>query len=179
MELIIFTKTINTIMTETTQISKEKLNLFVLTGKHYLNGTKKKSKLWVAVDAILPKATKLLTKVEKERELTRVNLCKKTASKHIDYDKEGRYQFTAEEFKTLQEKLEVIDEAMVAIPTMIIPKGEYPELGLSYDIRQAFQCIVIPEPDYKLDDPELDAKLEEENKSLEAEEEEALAEAKE
>ena len=166
-------------MTETTQIPKEKLNLFVLTGKHYLNGTKKKSKLWLAVDAILPKATKMLKKVEKERELVRVNLCKKTASKHIDYDKEGRYQFTAEEFKTLQEKLDAIDEAMVAIPTIIIPKGEYPELGLSYDIRQAFQGIVIPEPDYKLDDPELDAKLEEENKSLEAEEEEALAEAEE
>jgi len=166
-------------MTETTQIPKEKLNIFVLTGKHYLNSTKKKSKLWVAVDAILPKATKLLTKVEKERELARVNLCKKTASKHIEYDKNGRYQFTAEEFKTLQEKLDAIDEALVTIPAMIVPKGEYPELGLSYDIRQAFQGIVIPEPDYKLDDPELDAKLEEENKSLEAEEEEALAEAEE
>jgi len=75
--------------------------------------------------------------------------------------------------------LDAIDEALVTIPTMIVPKGEYPELGLSYDIRQAFQGIVIPEPDYKLDDPELDAKLEEENKSLEAEEEEALAEAEE
>lgn len=167
-------------MTETTQINKEKLNLFVLTGKHYLNSnTKKKSRLWMAVDTILPKATKLLTKVEKERELARVSLCKKTASKHIEYDKNGRYQFTAEDFKILQEKLDAIDEALVTIPTMIIPKGEYPELGLTYDIRQAFQGIVIPEPDYKLDDPELDAKLEKENKALEAEEEEALAEAEE
>ncbi len=166
-------------MTETTQIPKEKLNLFVLTGKHYLNSTKKKSKLWVAVDTILPKATKLLTRVEKERELARVNLCKKTASKHIEYDKNSRYQFTAEDYKTLQDKLDAIDEAEVTIPIMIVPKGEYPELGLSYDIRHAFEGIVIPESDYKLDDPELDAKLEEENKSLEAEEEEALAEAEE
>jgi hypothetical protein len=164
-------------MTETTQIPKEKLNLFVLTGKHYLNSTKKKSRLWIAVDTILPKATKLLAKVEKEKELIRVNLCKKTASKHIDYDKNRQYQFTAEDHKTIQEKFDTIDESMVTIPCMIIPKGEYPELGLSYDIRQAFQGIVIPEPDYTLDDPELDAKLELENKALEAEEEEALAEA--
>lgn len=164
-------------MTQTTQITKEKLNLFVITAKHYLNSTKKKSKLWIAIDAILPKATKLLAKVEKERELVRVNLCKKTASKHIEYDKNGRFQFTAEDYKTLQEKLDAIEEAMVTVPTMIIPKGEYPELGLTYDVRQGFQGIVIPEPDYKLDDPELDAKLEEENKALEAEEEEALAEA--
>jgi len=162
---------------ETTKITKSQLNLFVVAGKHYVNANqKKKSKLWVANDTILPKATKLLEKVEKQRELARVNLCKKTASKHIEYDKNGRYQFTAEDFKTLQEKLETIDDEMVTIPTMIIPKGEYPELGLSYDFRQAFQGIVIPEPDYKLDDPELDEKLEAENKSFEEEEKEALTE---
>jgi hypothetical protein len=32
-------------MTETTQIPKEKLNLFVLTGKHYLNSTKEEVKV--------------------------------------------------------------------------------------------------------------------------------------
>jgi len=163
---------------ETVKITKSQLNLFVVAGKHYVNANqKKKSKLWIAIDTILPKATKLLEKVEKERELARVNLCKKSASKHIEYDKNGRYQFTDETFKTLQEKLDAIDVAEVTIPQIIIPKGEYPELGLSYDFRQAFQGIVIPEPDYRLDDPELEAKLEEENKSLEAEEEEALAEA--
>jgi len=162
---------------ETTKITKSQLNLFVVAGKHYLNANQsKKSKLWVAIDSILPKATKLLERVEKERELARVNLCKKSASKHIEYDKSSRYQFTAEDFKTLQEKLEIIDAAEVTIPQIIIPKGEYPELGLSYDFRQAFQGIVIPEPDYKLDDPDLDEKLEEENESLVAEEEEALAE---
>jgi len=163
---------------ETVKITKAQLNLFVVAGKHYVNANqKKKSKLWIAIDSILPKATKLLEKVEKERELARVNLCKKSASKHIEYDKNGRYQFTEEAFKSLQEKLDVIDAAEVTIPQMIIPKGEYPELELSYDFRQAFQGIVIPEPDYKLDDPELEAKLEKENKSLEAEEKEALVEA--
>lgn len=162
----------------TTQITKSQLNLFVVAGKAYLNmNQKKKSRLWIAIDALLPKATKLLKRVENERELVRVNLCKKTGTKHIEYDKDGRYQFTEEAFKMLQEKLETIDEQLVAVPSMIIPKGEYPELGLSYDMRQAFENIVIPAPDYKLDDPELDAKLEAENKQLEAEEEEALAEA--
>jgi len=166
-------------MTDTKQITKAKLNLFVVAGKHYINTNKKKSKLWIAADAILPKATKLLTKVENERELARVNLCKKTATKHIEYDKNGRYQFTEEAFKSLQEKLEAIDEALVSIPTMIVPNGEFPELGLSYDVRQGFYGIVIPEPEYKLDDPKLDAKLEAENKAIQAEIEEQEAELQE
>lgn len=164
-------------MTELAEITKSQLNLFVVCAKHYLNNnSKKKSRLWIALDAILPKAVKLLKKVEGEKELVRVNLCKKSASKHIEYDKDGRYQFTEEAYKTLQEKLEAIEDATVKIPKMIIPKGEYPELGLTYDVRQAFQGIVIPEPDYKLDDPELDKRLEEENKALEAEEAELEAE---
>jgi hypothetical protein len=164
---------------ETTKIDKAKLNLFVLAGKQYVNSfQKKKSKLWVAIDTVLPKATKLLERVEKEKELARVNQCKKSASKHIEYDKNGRYQFTEEAYITLQTKLDAIDEAEVAIPKLIVPKGEYPELGLSYDHRQAFQGIVIPEPDYKLDDPKLDAKLEEENNALKVEIEEREEEPK-
>jgi len=163
---------------ETTKITKAQLNLFVLAGKQYVNAfQKKKSKLWIAIDTILPKATKLLERVEKERELARVNQCKKTATKHIEYDKNGRYQFTEETYKALQEKLDAIEESEVTIPKIIVAKGEYPELGLSYDFRQAFQGIVIPEPDYKLDDPELDEILKAENASLEEEEEAAKAEA--
>jgi len=138
---IIFTKTINTIMTETTQIPKEKLNLFVVTGKHYLNSTKKKSKLWVAVDAILPKAIKLLTKVEKERELARVNLCKKTASKHIEYDKNGRYQFTAEDYKTLQEKLDAIDGQSNQLKL----QGKSEKDILNLKVKQTEQAITAAE----------------------------------
>lgn len=128
-----------------TTITKEQLNLFVVCGKHFVTAqmdTKDTNPLWGAVNSILPVALKKLQKVERQKELTRISLCKKTASKHIDTDKNGRYQYTEEDNKILLEKFDTIDQETVIIPTEIIE--EYPTDGLTYDIMSAFEGIVIP-----------------------------------
>lgn len=129
---------------ETTNITKEQLNLFVLCGKHYVNNFKDKpSLLYNAIEELLEPAIKRLKKVERQKELVRMRLCKKTSSKHIEQDKNGRYQFTEEDHAKLLEELDAIDEQMVEMPTQIVPKGEYPEDGLSYDVKHAFKGLVI------------------------------------
>jgi hypothetical protein len=126
---------------ETTKITKEKLNLFVICGKHYLNNTPKNN-LWGAIDTILPHMVALLKKVEKKKEFIRLSLCKKTATKHVELDKNGRYQYTEDDNKKLIERLEEVDNELVDVPVIIAE--EYPAEGMTYDMRKAFEGIVIP-----------------------------------
>lgn len=123
-------------------ITKEQLNLFVVCGKHYITSIEEKSLLWHAINSIVPLAIKKLKKVERQKELVRLSLCKKTSSKHIDMDKNGRYQFTEEDNLKLLEKFDEIDAELVELPTNIIT--EFPEEGLTYDLRKGFEGIVIP-----------------------------------
>lgn len=128
---------------ETTKITKEKLNLFVICGKHYLNNTKK-DKLWGAIDLVLPQMITQLKKVEKQKEFIRLGLCKKTATKHVELDKNGRYQYTEEDNKKLINKLEEVDNELVTVPCIMIEDKDIPEEGITYDMRKAFEGIVIP-----------------------------------
>jgi hypothetical protein len=128
--------------TDKTTITKEKLNLFVVCGKHYITNAENKSELWHAINSLLPVAVKKLQKVEREKELFRLSICKKSSSKHIEMDKHGRYQFTEEDNKKLLEKFDEIELETVTIPCHVIE--EFPEEGLSYDMRKGFEGIVIP-----------------------------------
>ena len=139
---------------ETTEITKEKLDRFVLCAKHYVNNNKRhmidgnknrtENVLWIAIDSILPKMVTKLKKVEKEKEFLRLNLCKKTATKHVDLDKNGRYQYTEEDNVTLINKVEQIEKQIIKVPSMLIAEDSVPEEGLTYDMRKAFEGIVIP-----------------------------------
>lgn len=126
---------------ETTTITKEQLNLFVVVGKHYVTNSKP-SVLKSAIQELLPSALKKLKKVERQKELVRLHLCKKTASKHIDLDRDGRYQFTEEDNVQLLEKFDEIDEETVEMRTIIV--DDFPEEGLTYDTRRGLEGIVIP-----------------------------------
>lgn len=126
---------------DTTTITKEQLNLFVVCGKHYVTNAKA-SVLKSAISELLPTALKKLKKVERQKELARLNLCKKTASRHIDLDKEGRYQYTEEDHARLLERFDEIDEETVEMPTIIVT--DYPDEGLTYDLRRGFEGIVLP-----------------------------------
>lgn len=164
---------------DTIQITKEKLNLFVVVAKHYVNTMQsKKSALWVACNALLELGLKKLKKIEREKDLVRMKFCKKTASKHIEFDKKGNYQFTEEDNIKVLTEFDRIDAELVEFPTMIVPKGEYPQLGLSWDIRNGFNGIVLDPNEYNINDPDLKKMLEEENVRVSAEEEEAEAEEK-
>lgn len=147
---------------KTTEITKEELNLFAVCAKHYLNnydGDRKANPLVRSIESILPGMMKQLKKVERQKELSRVSLCKKTASKHIEYDKSGRYQFTEEDFKKLEVQLDKIDQEKIKVLEVVIE--EFPEEGLSYDIRQAFEGIVIPKTEKLEIVEELEEELEE------------------
>jgi hypothetical protein len=135
--------------TDKTQITKEQLNLFVVCGKHYVT-TAESSVLKENVNALLPSAIKKLKKVEREKELWRLNLCKKTSSKHIDRDKNGMYQFTQEDNVKLLEEFDKIDGEFIEVLSCIV--SEFPEEGLTYDIRKAFEGIVIPKTEEVNDD---------------------------
>lgn len=155
------------------EITKEKLSLFVACGKYYINANQaNKSLLWICIDSLLELGTKKLKKIERERDFVRMKFCKKTGSKHIEYDKRGSYQFTEEDNKKVLEEFDRIDSETLEFPTMIVPKGEYPVKGLSYDLRQAFKGIVIPANEYDVSDPNFQALLDEENKIVAAELEE-------
>lgn len=132
------------------KVTKEQLNLFVICGKHYLNELKEPSELSKAIETVLPEAIKKLQKVERQRDMFRISLAKKTATKHLDLDRQGRYQHTEDDTLKIFAKMEEIDKEEVNLHSTIIE--EYPDEGLSYDIRQAFQGIVIPAklyPKYK------------------------------
>lgn len=163
---------INLIMTmETTKISKEKLNKFVVCAKHYVSANlASKSILWINCDTLLEIAIKKLKKVDREKELVRMKYCKKTATKHIDMTKDGKFQFTEEDNKKVLDEFDRIDGEEIEMPCMIV--SEFPEKGLTYDIRDAFKGIVIPDNKYDVANPELAKMLDEENARVEQEVEE-------
>lgn len=125
-------------------ITKDQLNLFVVCAKGYLNANiGKKSVLTGHLEEILPSMIKKLKRVEREKELVRLKYAKKTASKHIDQDKEGRYQFTEEDNIKVLEEFDRIGEETVEIEPLIVSVEDCPE-DLTFDVRNAFRGIVIP-----------------------------------
>lgn len=162
---------------ETVKITKEQLNIFVVCAKHYISANiSKKSQLWINLDNLLPLATKKLKKVEREKDLVRMKYCKKTATKHLDFNKTGNYQFTEEDNLKVLEEFDRIDAEETELPAgFIVPKGEYPEKGLTYDIRNSFKGIVIDRNEYAgIENDALKKMLEEENARIEQEEEEEI-----
>ena len=135
-------------METTVKITKEKLNIFVAIGKHFVNTTPK-SKLWFAVDKILRLAKKKLKKVEQERDEKRREFAAKKDKGLFDLNERGEYQFNDDNLKKLNEALLEIDEEEVEIPFHIIPDGENDETKLSFDMRENFEGIVIPSVDYE------------------------------
>ena len=100
--------------------------------------------LWGALDTILPQMINKLKKVEKKKEFVRLHLCKKTPSKHVELDKNGRYQYTQDDNIKLINDLEAIDNELVEVLAIIIPEDQVPDEGITYDMRKAFEGIVIP-----------------------------------
>jgi hypothetical protein len=145
---------------EKTSIKKEQLNLFVWAGKQYLID-REESELTKAIESILPEAINKLKKVERDRDLFRITLAKKTGSKHLELDKNGRYQHTEEDTKKIWEKMDEIDEQEVKLSSHIIK--EYPTEDISYDMKRAFQSIVIPAMPV-IEEDEKEEEEEEENK---------------
>lgn len=132
----------------TTTITKEKLNNFVICGKHYATNNAE-SVLKATVEALLEPAIKRLKKVEREKELQRLKLCKKTSSKHVERDRNNNLIFTEADTISIMEKFDEIDQQTIEFPQDIVK--EFPEDGLSYDIRSAFEGIVIPKIARKFD----------------------------
>lgn len=131
-------------------ITNEKLALFCTVGKHYLN-TAPRSKLWFAVDKILKKALKLLAKLEEKKNEIRREFALKKDKGVFDTGEGGIFQFTEESHNKLVKKINDLDEETVEIPTHIIPDGQYDDdpKVLSFDTRNGFEGIVIPEIDYE------------------------------
>lgn len=126
-------------------ITKEHLNLFVVCAKAYMNAnTETPSVLTVYLEEILPGMIKKLKKVEREKELVRLKYCKKTASKHIEQDKNGRYQFTEEDNLKVLDEFDRIDDETIEIEPLIVSEEDCPQ-DLTFDVRNAFRGIVIPE----------------------------------
>lgn len=156
---------------ETIEITKEKVNKFVVAGKFYINANiAKKSVLWVNVDTLLETYIDKLKKIDRERDYVRMKFCKKTNTQHIEFTKNGSYQFKEDDNKKVLDEFDRIDKELVEMPILIVPKGQYPEKGLSYDIRDAFKGIVIPTDEYP-EKKELAKLLELENARIEEEEE--------
>ena len=129
-------------------ITNEQLNLFVVCGKHYLN-TAPKSKLWFSVDKILKIAIKKLKKVEDKKDDLRRECALKLDKGVFDTKENGAFKYDVEGQKKLIAGLLLIDEETLEIPSHIVPEGEYnddPKL-ISFDVRNAFEGIVIPEED--------------------------------
>ena len=129
-------------MTDKTTITKEQLNTFIVAGKYYLND-REESELTKAIESILPEAINKLKKVERQRDMFRISLAKKTASKHIELDKNGRHQYTEDDTKKIWDKMDEIDKEEIQIHACIVT--EYPTEDISYDMKRAFSGIVIPE----------------------------------
>jgi len=131
-------------------ITNERLNLFVVCAKHYLNNSPK-SKLWYAVDKILKIALKMLKKVEAKKLEKKREHAVKLDKGVFDVYENGTLKYTVEGEKKLAEDLEAIDQETCEIPTHIIPEGLYDDdpKVLSFDIRNAFEGIVISAIDYE------------------------------
>ena len=143
-------------MTDKTKITKEQLNLFIVCGKHFImNVDSENNPLVPAIEAILPEATEKLKKVERQKNLFRISLAKKTASKHLEVDKHGNHMYTEEDTKKIWDKMDEIDKEEVNLTCNVIK--DHPSEGLSYDIKMAFSGIVIPKiniPKFEEDEEE-------------------------
>ena len=140
-----------------TKITKEQLNLFVVCGKHFImNVDSDNNPLVSAIEDILPEAIEKLKKVERQKNLYRISLAKKTASKHLELDKHGNHMYTEEDTKKIWAKLDEIEKEEVTISTHVIE--EHPSEGMTYDIKMAFSGIVIP----KINIPKFEEEVEEE-----------------
>lgn len=131
-------------------ITFEQLNLFVLCGKQYASSAEE-SILKIAVEELLPVALGKLKKYEQSLEKIRARYAKKTASKHIERDKYNNYQFTEKDLEDLTEAVNKTSLETTDLPYNIID-GEYPTDGLTWDMRMAFEGIVIPKIKRKFDD---------------------------
>ncbi len=134
----------------TLTITNERLNLFVFCAKQYLNTTPR-SKLWFAVDKILKIAIKKLKKVEERKNEKRRDHALKLDKGVFDTKDDGSFKYDVKGHKDLVADLLLIDEDTVEVPVHIIPDGEFDEKLLSFDIRNAFEGIVIPVIDYDFD----------------------------
>lgn len=135
--------------TDNVTITKEKLNLFVIAGKQFVSSTEE-SVLKIAIEELLPLATKQLQKVERSTEMLRAKFAKKTASKHIERDKWGNYQFTEKDIEDLNNAVDELNSQTVTLPYNIVDQHDVPE-DLPYDFRMAFEGIVIPKITRKFD----------------------------
>lgn len=153
---------------DTLTITNERLNIFVIAGKAYLNATAK-SKLWFAVDKITKVAVKKLKKVEKLREEKRREFAMKKDKGVYDLTENGGWQFDESGHKKLIEALEEIAKQDCELPIHIIPEGQYDEKDLTYDLRDNFEGIVIPAIDY--DNFDIDSWVDPAKKKKEEEEE--------
>lgn len=124
-----------------TEITKEQLNLFVLAGKAYLHD-REPSQLTMAIESLLPEAIKKLKKVERDRDMFRISLAKKTASKHLELDKNGRHQYTEEDTKKIWARMDEIDAEKITMHSCVVV--DYPTEDITYDTKRGFQSIVIP-----------------------------------
>ncbi len=133
----------------TITITNERLNLFAICAKQYLN-TSPRSKLWFAVDKILKIAIKKLKKVEEKKNEKRRDHALKLDKGVFDTKDDGSFKYDVTGHKALVVDLAAIDEETVEIPVNIVPDGQFDENPkfLSFDIRNAFEGIVIPAIDY-------------------------------
>jgi len=130
-------------------ISNEQLNLFVIAGKQYTSSSGE-TVLRIAIEELLPIATKKLQKLERAIEMQRVKFAKKTGSKHIDRDRYGNYQFTEKDIEDLNKVVDDLNAETVELPYNIVDAKDVPD-DLSYDFRKAFEGVVIPKITRKFD----------------------------
>ncbi len=154
--------------TDTISISNEKLNTFVLCAKHYLMDAPD-SELKTAAEDVLEPAIKKLKKFERGLELLRLKYCKKTATKHIDRDRNKEYQYTEDDYKNLLGAIDDLSELMVKIPTSIVDLDGVPQDGLSSDILRAFEGIIIPKKTRKFENFKDEEEEEEEEEEIDKE----------
>jgi hypothetical protein len=128
-------------------ITNEQLNLFVLCAKHYVNNSPK-SKLWYAVDKILKGALKQLKKVDERKAEKKRERAIKLEKGVFDLRLDGTFKYDLEGERLLVEDLNAIDQETVEIKTHVITDYDDDPKLISFDMRNAFEGIVIPEIDY-------------------------------
>jgi len=136
-------------MTDKTTITNERLNLFVVVGKHFLSNPKKfpKSDLWYAVDKLVKKGLKKLKKVEEEKQKKRREVAVKLDKGIYDLTADGNFKWTDENYeKHVAACAEIDEKEVVDFEPHIV--NVYDDSEFSFDIRNAFEGIVIPEIDY-------------------------------
>jgi hypothetical protein len=132
------------------KVSPDKLNRFIIAGKHYASVTPL-SKLRIAVEKILQPSIKKLKKVEEKKNELRREYALKLEKGVFNLDANGNLKYDEQGLKNLNEKLSEFDDNPdneVEITPHIIAEGDYDEAQLSYDMRTAFMGLVIADIDY-------------------------------